>query len=214
MMIIGAKGFAKEVLQVLFQLNAIRDVVFFDDISSNLPERLYEKFEIIRNIEDAKYYFHNIDNQFTVGLGQPQVRERLAKKFEKLSGKLTTVISPKADVGSFNTFVGNGVNIMTGSVITNDVQVGDGCLINLNCTIGHDTCIGEYTELSPGVHISGNCKIGSFCILGTGAVVLPKVKIGDNVTVGAGAVVTKDIVNNRVVVGIPARVLNFPAVKN
>jgi len=211
MMIIGAKGFAKEVLQVLFQLSAIDEVVFFDDISTDLPALLYEKFEIIRNFEGAKYYFQNIDKRFTIGLGQPQVRECLAKKFEKLSGQITTVISPKADVGAFNTVIGNGVNIMTGTVITNDVQIAEGCLINLNCTIGHDTHIGKFTEFSPGVHISGNCKIGSFCIFGTGAVVLPKVKIGDNVTVGAGAVVTKDIGNNEVVVGIPARMItNHP----
>ncbi len=204
MIIIGAKGFAKEVLQVLFQQNATEGVVFFDDVSTDLPERLYGEFEIIRSYEDVKCYFKDADNRFTLGLGKPRLRMRLAERFNKI-GQITTVVSPKADIGAFNTFLGNGVNVMTGTIITNDVRIGDGCLVNLNCTIGHDTIIEEFTEISPGVHISGNCIIGSFCSLGTGAIVLPDVKIGNNVTVGAGSVVTKNIGDDQVVVGIPAR---------
>ena len=209
MLIVGAKGFAKEVLQILYQRNEIENVCFFDDISDDSPDYLYGTFKVIKNIENVKDYFNDVDNRFTLGVGQPKIRENLSKLFQKLDGQLTSVISPKADVGVFNTQIGDGVNIMTGSVITNDITISEGCLINKNCTIGHDTKIGIFTELSPGVHISGNCTIGEYCFLGTGAVVLPKICIGNNVTVAAGAVVTKNIDDNQTVIGIPARPLKF-----
>ena len=49
--------------------------------------------------------------------------------------------------------------------------------------------------------------IGDKCIIGGRAIILPGVKIGNEVCVGAGAVVTKDIPNNCMVVGNPAKII-------
>lgn len=204
MLIIGAKGFAKELLEILLQNCYSEEIVFYDDINRDLPERLYGKFKILKTEQEAIDYFHSA-NSFALGIGSPQVREKLAKKFRNLGGKLCTIISQEAHVGHYTTIFDQGINIMTGVVITNDVHISEGCLINLNCTIGHDVFIGRYAELCPGTHISGNCKIGELCSFGTGCVILPGVVIGDNVIVGAGAVVTKDIPDNKTAIGMPAR---------
>lgn len=208
MLIVGSKGFAKEILQIFYQIGVLEDIVFFDDINLDLSEKLYNKFSVIRTEEHAKDYFSRVDERYILGVGNPHTRRLLSSKMDMLGGKLTSIISPKADIGAFNTVIGKGVNIMTGTVITNDVLIGDGCLINLNCTIGHDTKIGNFTELSPGVHVSGRCNIGEFCSLGTGAVILPKIAIGNNVTIGAGAVVIKDITDGQTAAGVPAKVIS------
>lgn len=205
MLIIGAKGFAKEILQVFSQLNKLTDLLFFDDVTEDLPDKLYDQFKILKDFDQVQYLFAKTDNNFVLGIGDPKIRFNLAQKFIKLGGKLNTLISPKTDIGCFNTFIGTGSTLMTGVVITNDIKLGEGCLINLNCTIGHDVEIGRYTELSPGVHVSGNCSIGEFCTLGTGCVILPKVKLGNNVVVGAGAVVNDSVADDQIVVGVPAR---------
>ena len=50
-------------------------------------------------------------------------------------------------------------------------------------------------------------SIGRNCVIGLNAIILPGVTIGDEVVVGAGSIVTKDIPNNSIAVGNPARVI-------
>ncbi|MDF1549682.1 MAG: acetyltransferase [Bacteroidales bacterium] len=205
MIIAGAKGFAKEVLEIFNQLNTIDNIYFYDDINKFNNLCLYNKFKIVNNIEDAANIFNNIDKNFVLGIGNPLLRYKLTKKFEDIGGSISSIISPYARIGSFGNLIDGGANIMTGTVITNDITLEKGVLINLNCTIGHDSFIGRFSELCPGVHISGNCKIGEFSFIGTGSVILPGVSVGKNVIVGAGAVVTKDIGDNSMVIGAPAK---------
>ncbi|AWG21448.1 hexapeptide transferase [Flavobacterium faecale] len=207
MLIVGAKGFAKEVLEVLYQNNQTENVVFYDDVNDDAPEFLYDKFRVLKNTIDVCAYFESVDNQFTIGIGNPKLRKILVTKFEKLGGVFTSTISPKASIGNFGNKIKPGCNIMTGTIITNDITIGEGVILNLNSTIGHDSSIGDYVEVSPGVNISGNCTIGNFSILGTNATVLPKIVIGQNVIIGAGSVVTKDIPDNSMAVGIPAKII-------
>jgi sugar O-acyltransferase (sialic acid O-acetyltransferase NeuD family) len=203
MLIIGAKGFAKEVLEVFHQQNSLNNIYFFDDVSENTPNKLYQ-FPILKNFAEVTNLFAS-DNRFTLGIGNPLLRKSLFEKFVSLGGVFTSSISPLATIGNFGTIIKEGCNIMTGVIITNDVTLERGCIVNLNCTIGHDTTIGEFTELSPGVSISGNCSIGMYCNIGTNATVLPKIQIGNNVTIGAGAVVVSNVADGETVVGIPAK---------
>ena len=82
--------------------------------------------------------------------------------------------------------------------------------------------IGDNVTLAPRVHILAhdastkvflgytrveNTRIGNNVFIGAGSIVLPGVTIGSNVVIGAGSVVSKDIPDNTVAVGNPARVL-------
>jgi sugar O-acyltransferase (sialic acid O-acetyltransferase NeuD family) len=207
MLIVGAKGFAKEVLEVVHQIDQLENLVFFDDVNYDVKGSLYRKFPILKTTEEASSYFNTIDNRFTIGIGNPILRKKLYDKFISLGGVFTSTISPLASIGHYGNHIGIGSNIMTGTVITSDVHIEKGTLINLNCTIGHDSIISKFVELSPGVHISGNCTIGDYSVLGTNACVLPKLTIGKNVIIGAGSVVTKDLPDNCVAVGTPAKII-------
>lgn len=67
--------------------------------------------------------------------------------------------------------------------------------------------IGNFVELSLDVHVTGNFKIGDFTVFGTNATMLPKLTIGKNVIIDAGSVVTKNLPDNFVAVGIPAKII-------
>lgn len=204
MLIVGAKGFAKEVLEVLNQLNQIENLVFYDDVNMDQPDILYDTFQIINSILKAEYYFRNIDNRFTIGVGNPFIRKKLHDKFVKIGGKFTSTISNKAFISSFNVSIGKGCNILPGAVFSNDVSIGDGCIIYYNSIITHDCAIGNFVEISPSVTILGRCKIGDFCQIGANSTILPDVVIGENVIIGAGSVVTKNIPDNCLAFGVPA----------
>ncbi len=205
MIIVGAKGLAKEILDILAQRDALNNLFFFDNVSKDLPLKFFDRFPILRTIESAKEVFYESkDYSFALGLGNPMLRYKLYQLFIQAEGKLASTISPKAHIGTFGNSIEEGVTILPGVVITSDVKIGMGCLINPNCTISHDSHIGRFVEMSPSVNITGNCTIGDFSNLGTGSIILPKVTIGRNVIVGAGAVVTRDVPDNTLVVGIPA----------
>lgn len=208
MLIIGAKGFAKEVLEVLHQLNQTENVAFYDDVNEDIGETVFG-FPILKNETQVKDFFKKYGKRFTIGIGNPKYRYLMSKKMESLGGELVSTISPYSHIGHFGNIIQDGCSIMTGSVLTNDIKIMKGTLVNLNCTIGHDSLIEEFVELCPGVHVSGNCKIGKFTFVGTNATILPNVIVGENAIIGAGALINKDVPDNVVVIGTPGKIVKI-----
>lgn len=205
MIVAGAKGLAGELLEIFFQRNELEKLYFFDNVSENCPPNLFGQFPVITSYEQAHEVFRTIEQMtFCLGLGNPVLRYRMTQQFEQIGGVLVSVISPKADIGTFGTKLMSGCCVLPGTVITTNVSLGRGCLVNPNVTISHDSVLGDFVEVSPGVNITGNCRIGDFSFLGSNCVILPKVKVGKNVIVAAGAVVTKDVPDNCMVAGVPA----------
>lgn len=52
-------------------------------------------------------------------------------------------------------------------------------------------------------------SIGDNCYISTGVIILGNVSIGNNVTIAAGAVVTKDVPDDCVVGGVPAKIIKY-----
>lgn len=204
MLVIGAKGFAKEMLEIFHQNNATKDLVFYDDVNSDIGDKLFDAFKILKTPDEAINFFNTISKEFTIGIGNPLLRYKMTQKFMEFGGELTSVISPFAKIGFYGIEIGKGANILTDAIITSNIKIGTGCLINKQVMIGHDVILEDFVELAPGAKIGGHCKIGSYTFVGMNAIILPRVKIGKNVVVASGAVVTKDVPDNCMVAGIPA----------
>lgn len=82
------------------------------------------------------------------------------------------------------------------------IELGDNVTIAPRVIIlAHDAS----TKLTLGYTKIGKVTIGDNVFIGAGSIILPNVKIGNNVIIGAGSVISKDIPNNSVVAGNPAR---------
>ena len=209
MLILGAKGFAKELLQLLIENGQAENAAFFDDVTVDMPDNLFGKYPVLKNELQAREYIRNIDNRFCLGLGNSALRNKMATKFTSWGGILTSTISNQAIISNLDVQIGIGANIMATALISPSVEIGEGSLIYFHTSITHDCKLGKYVEISPSATILGRVSIGDFAQIGAGAVILPDLKIGKNVIVGAGAVVTKDVPDHAVVAGVPAKVIRF-----
>ncbi len=209
--ILGAGGFAREVLWVFEDCNLERrtwNVLGFIDENPEAHGQIVCELPVLGGFE----WFKGRKSHPCVvsGTGLNAVRRKFAQQARDLGLTFCSVRHPSVRASRFVT-VGVGSVICAGSTLTTQIAIGDHVNINLHCTIGHDVVIGSYCNLSPGVHLSGHSHLEEGVDLGTGCVVIPGKRIGRNSIVGAGAVVTSDIPENSVAVGIPAKVIRSVA---
>lgn len=206
MIIVGAKGFAKQLFEVFCQMGKEENIAFFDNVTPDLPSMMYDKYPILKSEDEVRNYMDKVNSDYCLGIGNSFLRKTMKDIFDSWGGDLCSVISPHAYVSKYCKKVGRGACILTGAVIENDVTLEDGVLINLNATIAHDTYIDQFSEIAPGVNISGNCTIGSFTQIGTGAVLIPGINIGHHSIIAAGAVVTSNLGDKVLAAGVPAKI--------
>ncbi len=80
-------------------------------------------------------------------------------------------------------------------------------LLNKLCSVGHDTRICNFSTAAPGVNLGGNCVFGEGVEFGINSSTIQGVKIGAGAVIGGGAIVVRDIPDNSVAVGVPAKVV-------
>ena len=100
---------------------------------------------------------------------------------------------------------GEGIQVMPGAIAHKFTSIGKYCILNTNSTVDHECKLGDGVHVMGGASIAGKVEIGDFSTVGTNATILPNIIIGKNVFIAAGAVVVKDVRDNSVVIGVPAR---------
>ncbi len=118
--------------------------------------------------------------------------------------------------------IGDNVSIGTHSIVEHHVVIGNGVRIHSNVFVPEYCILEDECWIGPAVvmtnapyprskNVKENLKgaiIEKGAKIGAAAVLLPGVRIGRGALIGSGAVVTRDVQENEVVVGNPARVIN------
>jgi len=138
-------------------------------------------------------FFHKVANFFATAKF-----DLVARIISQFSRFLTGIeIHPKAKIGK-NLFIDHGMGVVIGETS----EIGD------NVTIYHMVTLGG---ISPSINSDSQRQIKRHptlmnnVVIGSGAQILGPVIVGENAKVGANAVVTKDVPNNAVMIGIPAK---------
>ena len=152
------------------------------------------KLSVILTYPGAKAVFmHKIANFFAVA--KFDLIARIVSQFSRFMTGIE--IHPKAKIGK-NLFIDHGMGVVIGE--TSDI--GD------NVTIYHNVTLGG---ISPSINSENQREtkrhptLHDHVVVGSGAQVLGPIVVGKNAKIGAYAVVTKDVPENGVMVGIPAR---------
>ena len=138
-------------------------------------------------------FFHRIANFFSVAKF-----DLIARVISQFSRFLTGIeIHPQAKIGK-NLFIDHGMGVV----------IGETSEIGNNVTIYHMATLGG---ISPSINsndqrnIKRHPTLGDDVVIGSGAQVLGPIIIGRCSKIGANAVVTKDVPENAIMVGIPAK---------
>ena len=152
------------------------------------------KLSIILSYPGVKaVFFHRIANFFSIAKF-----DLIARIISQFSRFLTGIeIHPKAKIGE-NLFIDHGMGVV----------IGETSEIGNNVTIYHMVTLGGVSpsiESNQQRNVKRHPTLMDNVVVGSGAQILGPVVVGKNAKVGANAVVTKDVPENAVMVGIPAK---------
>jgi|GEM_PF-714479 len=138
-----------------------------------------------------------------------------------------TIVYSDVTIGN-NFKTGHNAIIRENTKIGNNVLIGTNAVVDGNCTIGNNVSVQTGAYITKNTQVDDNVFLGPFCVttndkymeygaelkgpiikagarIGANATILPGVIIGRNAVVGAGAVVTRNVGDEDIVAGNPAK---------
>jgi acetyltransferase EpsM len=198
----GAGGHGKVVLDVARRTGRYRDIRFVDD-NPSMAGQIFCGCPVGGTAVEPD---QKADFEVMVAIGPNRVRALKYSITQSWGFPFATLVHSDAVVDE-SARIGHGTVVMAGAIINAQARIGVNCIINTGAIVEHDCLIGDHCHVSPRAVLGGRVVIGSYAHIGIGAVVLPGVEIGEAAIVGAGAVVLHSVDPHTTVVGVPARAL-------
>ena len=204
LIIIGAGGFGREILDTLKYINNIEEsyeiIGFVDNI---IPIGTIVNGLVVLGNDEALEICSN--TSLVLAIGDPHVRKKYYERY-KNKFNFPIIIHPTAIVSEFAT-IGEGSILQAFCIVAANSVIGNAVAINARSGIGHDAKVGDFTCIQSFCDITGNNNIGDLCFLGTGVKIIPKLYIANESYLCAGSVIFKDVLTKSKVLGNPGKII-------
>ena len=202
LIIVGGGGFCREVIWLARECSSLWDVKGILDDNPDVQGESFCDIPVLGPVSDWLTYN---DSWFCVAIGSPRTRKKVVEKMCSIGiPKFATLIHPSVLMSDY-VQIGEGSIITAGCILTTQITLRCHTIVNLATSFGHDVVTGDYCTTAPHVAISGNVTMGNGVEVGTGAVIIQGITLGTGSFMGAGAVVSKNMPENILAVGCPAR---------
>jgi sugar O-acyltransferase (sialic acid O-acetyltransferase NeuD family) len=200
LLIVGAGGQAKVVIEALRADNNHREVMLVDEDERKCG-LMVSGCKVTAGLASAL----SVASEFHVTVGSNVVRERISMYLMRQGlPNYLSIFHTRAYLSS-SASIDDGVFVAAQAIVGPDTRIERGCIINHGAVVDHDCVVAEFSHIAPNATLGGNVKVGRRALIGAGANILPGVTVGDDCVVGAGSVVLNDLDQGGVYVGVPAR---------
>ena len=208
LLILGAGGHSKVVIEAAVAQNNFKEISLLDDNYNKGNMLTFKKvldYKIIGNLKIA--LAKDIKKRFShafVAIGNCEKRIEWIKILQDNGYEIPKIIHPNSFI-SPSAKIEKGSIIAVNSTIQSSSSIQEGVIVNTGATIDHDCVIKKGAHICPGVNLAGNVTVGSKSWIGIGSCVIENIKIGENVLVGAGSTVVDNLPDNVKAYGSPAK---------
>ncbi len=204
----GNGDLGREIKQLAIEVNGVscsrwKKIIF---TVSNVDDDIVADDEKIFALKNLFTLYKPDEIEFVIGIGEPEVRSKIFDTIMTAGYKFATIIHPTAHIGH-GSQIAEGAIIRFNAFVGIDSRVGSNVLIQPFGCLGHDVVIGKHSVISSFVSIAGHCEIGEKTYIGMSVPVKEQTHIGSDTIVGMGSVVTRDISDNVIALGNPARAM-------
>lgn len=201
--VVGAGGHCRVVLSILAYYKEFRVVGIADRNLDYKGEKICGSIIQYSWHDFIKLYQRNIRHA-VIAVGNNKERKDLYSRLKKIGFKIPSIVHPTALIEK-NATLKDGNIVCMGAKIGSMVSIGSNCIVYTGSILDHESIIQNNVFIAPACAIAGRVKVKKNAYVGIGTTIKEKIIIGSNAIIGAGSVVIRDVSDNTVVMGSPAK---------